>query len=44
MGEMTFCGYKFKNKEDIEPFLEEAGKGPTFDWCSKIANRYINSF
>jgi hypothetical protein len=32
---MVFTGYKFKDKEDIKPFLEEAGKGPTFDWCSK---------
>ena len=34
---MVFSGYKFKDREDIKPFLEEAGKGPTFEWCSQTA-------
>ena len=39
LSEMTFTGYKFDSKEDIRPYIEEAGKGPTFDWCSKHAQR-----
>mmetsp|Transcript_38054 Transcript_38054/g.36430 ORF Transcript_38054/g.36430 Transcript_38054/m.36430 type:complete len:81 (-) Transcript_38054:620-862(-) len=31
--EMAFTGYKFTDKEDIKPWLEEAGKGVTFQWC-----------
>lgn len=35
--EMAFTGYCFKDKEDIKPFLEEAGKGKTFEFCSTLA-------
>ena len=30
--EMAFTGYKFDDKEDIEPYLEEATGGKTFEW------------
>jgi predicted amidohydrolase len=33
LSEMVFTGYKFANKKDIEPYLEKAGEGPTFEWC-----------
>ena len=36
--ELVFTGYDFDNKEDIKPFLEVAGKGPTFEWCQLKAN------
>lgn len=42
--EMVFSGYHFKDVEDIEPFLEESGKGPTFTFCSnyaKLLNCYV---
>ena len=34
---MALTGYIFKSKQEIEPFLEEAGKGETFEFCKKIA-------
>ncbi len=34
LSEMVFTGYKFANKKDIEPYLEKAGEGLTFKWCS----------
>lgn len=34
---MVFTGYKFDSPEDIDPYTEEAGKGETFEWCSKLA-------
>ena len=39
LSEMAFTGYKFEDKKDIESFLEKAGDGPTFLWCSKLAQR-----
>ena len=36
---MVFTGYKFEDKNDIGPYLEIAGDGPTFVWCSKLAKR-----
>ena len=41
--EMVFSGYHFKDSADIEPFLEECGKGPTFSLCSKYA-KSLNSY
>jgi predicted amidohydrolase len=29
LSEMVFTGYKFKDKEEISPYLEKAGEGPT---------------
>lgn len=37
--ETVFTGYVFKDKEDVKPCLEEAGKGPTFDFCVTLAKR-----
>lgn len=37
--EMTLAGYIFSSKEDIEPYLEEYNKGPTFDLCSELSKR-----
>lgn len=37
--EMTLPGYIFKSQEDIEPFLEEYNKGPTYDLCSELSKR-----
>ncbi|TNV76398.1 hypothetical protein FGO68_gene2676 [Halteria grandinella] len=37
--EMVFTGYKFKDREDIRPFLEKPGLGQTFAWCSAQAIR-----
>jgi|ETNmetMinimDraft_25_1059894.scaffolds.fasta_scaffold214294_1 protein N-terminal amidase len=34
---MSFSGYFFKNKEDVEPYLEVAGEGKTFEWAQKHA-------
>jgi protein N-terminal amidase len=39
LSEMVFTGYKFKDKEEIAPYLEKAGEGPTFTWCSNLAKR-----
>jgi protein N-terminal amidase len=39
LSEMVFTGYKFANIKDIEPYLEKAGEGPTFEWCKKQALR-----
>ena len=39
LSEMVFTGYKFLNKDDISPYLEIAGTGPTFDWCANQAKR-----
>lgn len=42
--EMVFSGYHFKDAQDIEPFLEECGKGPIFKFCSnyaKLLNCYV---
>ena len=39
LSEMVFTGYKFSDKKDIEPYLEKAGEGPTFEWCSNQAKR-----
>ena len=39
LSEMVFTGYTFKDKEDIRPYLEKAGEGPTFDWCASQAKR-----
>jgi protein N-terminal amidase len=38
--EMAFSGYMFENKEEVDPFCEKCGEGPTFNWCSKIAKEY----
>jgi predicted amidohydrolase len=35
LSEMVFTGYKFADVNDITPYLEKAGVGPTFEWCSK---------
>jgi len=35
LSEMVFTGYKFANIKDIEPYLEKAGEGPTYEWCKK---------
>ena len=35
--EMAFTGYKFDDRKDIEPYLEAAGVGPTFDWWAQKA-------
>ena len=35
--EMAFTGYKFDNRKDIEPYLEAAGVGLTFDWWAQKA-------
>lgn len=40
LSEMVFTGYKFEDKEDIRPYLEVAGEGPTFQWCAKQAQKY----
>ncbi|CAI2366606.1 unnamed protein product [Moneuplotes crassus] len=37
--EMAFAGYTFDDKEDIEPYLEEATGGKTFEWCASTAKR-----
>lgn len=37
LSEMVFTGYTFKTKQEIEPFVEIAGAGPTFDWCKTKA-------
>jgi protein N-terminal amidase len=37
LSEMVFTGYKFADRKDIEPYLEKAGEGPTFQWCSTQA-------
>ena len=34
---MAFTGYKFDDKEDIRPYLETAGEGPTFEYCANIS-------
>ena len=39
LSEMVFTGYKFADKKDIEPYLEKAGEGPTFEWCKQQALR-----
>lgn len=39
LSEMVFTGYTFGSKRDIEPYLEIAGQGPTFEWCAKQAKR-----
>lgn len=36
--EMVFTGYNFTDPADIEKYCEEAGKGPTFEFLSKIAS------
>jgi len=35
--EMVFSGYHFKDSADIEPYLEECGKGLTYLFCAKYA-------
>lgn len=35
--EMAFTGYTFDSKDDIRPYLEKAGEGDTFEWCSALA-------
>jgi predicted amidohydrolase len=35
LSEMVFTGYKFADKNDIQPYLEKAGEGATFEWCSQ---------
>ena len=37
--EMCFSGYLFKDFDAIEPFLEVAGKGPTFEFISSLAKK-----
>eukprot|EP01022_Parablepharisma_sp_SALTPOND_P020501 TRINITY_DN3748_c0_g1_i2.p1 TRINITY_DN3748_c0_g1~~TRINITY_DN3748_c0_g1_i2.p1 ORF type:complete len:335 (-),score=-3.88 TRINITY_DN3748_c0_g1_i2:56-967(-) len=37
--EMAFTGYVFSSKADIEPYLETAGSGPSFEYCSSLAKR-----
>jgi len=39
LSEMVFTGYKFADKKDIEPYLEKAIEGPTFEWCKQQALR-----
>jgi len=36
---MAFTGYVFESKQEIKPYLEVAGKGETFDFCSKLAKK-----
>mmetsp|Transcript_21969 Transcript_21969/g.43185 ORF Transcript_21969/g.43185 Transcript_21969/m.43185 type:complete len:363 (+) Transcript_21969:121-1209(+) len=38
--EMAFTGYQFRTRKDIEHLAEVAGKGPTFDWCQRVASTY----
>lgn len=35
--EMMFTGYSFTDSADVESYAEEAGKGPTFEYLSKLA-------
>lgn len=37
--EMAFTGYTFKDREDIRPLCEEAGKGKIFAFCSNLAKQ-----
>lgn len=37
--ETAFTGYCFTSKDDIRPYLEEAGKGKTFELCASTAKR-----
>jgi len=37
--EMSFVGYVFETKEEIEPFVEP-DKGPTFEFCKELATTY----
>lgn len=36
---MVFTGYKFTDPSDIEPYLEKAGDGLTFQWCANLAKK-----
>ena len=37
--EMAFTGYMFDSREDIAPFLEMDGRGPSVTWARRIAER-----
>jgi len=37
--ETAFSGYMFKDKDDVEPMLEECGKGAVFKFCSDLAEK-----
>jgi protein N-terminal amidase len=41
--EMAFTGYCFKNREDVKPYCEIAGKGKMFEFCSNMAKK-VNSY
>ena len=43
MCEMPLTGYTFKNKEDIAPFVEKVGEGPTYQFCKELALQ-LNSY
>ena len=38
--ECAFIGYKFKDKEDIDPYLEVAGEGETFEKLKEWALKF----
>ena len=37
--EMAFTGYMFDSREDIAPFLEMHGRGPSVAWARRTAER-----
>lgn len=37
--ELALTGYNYASRGAIEPFLERAGKGPSFDFAAKVAAR-----
>lgn len=38
--EMAFSGYMFRDRNEILPYCEIAGAGPTFAWCAATAREY----
>jgi protein N-terminal amidase len=38
--EMAFSGYVFSSRAEIEPFVEHAGSGSTYQWCAATASTY----
>ncbi|KAM3139017.1 hypothetical protein pb186bvf_008828 [Paramecium bursaria] len=41
--ETALVGYYYKQAKDIEPYLEEYGKGKTYEFCRQIAQR-LNTY
>jgi hypothetical protein len=43
---LTFCfvGYSFVSRKDIEPFVEEAGKGPSVTWARSKGGYWLRLF